>query len=134
LSTNFPALPFSNLGTYSIKVTLNVDPSDNFWGEPRCRTSGLKDYFFNVNVLNRPPIFDLAFTTSFTLNLQSTPITYNFPTYSDPEGHPISPPTASASKPGFVNFSPSPGQIVIAPTLCSECGTHTFDILLSDTN
>jgi hypothetical protein len=60
LSANFPALPISNKGTYSIKITLNVD-SASYPFVGRCSSTGLKDYFFNLNVLNRPPIFNLPF-------------------------------------------------------------------------
>jgi hypothetical protein len=81
-------------------------------------------------VLNRAPYFLPGLVQSFNLNLAEV-INQPLPGTFDPDGH--SPTvTGSATQPSFISLTAA--SLTISPTLCSEVTTHTFDIIVSDTN
>ena len=52
------------------------------------------------------------------------------PSFSDPDGHAVTV-SGSASQPSFISLTSN--SLTISPT-CSDVGTTSFDIILSDTN
>lgn len=81
-----------------------------------------------MTIQNRPPSFDAPLPSPLTLNLNQTSLL----SYSDPDGHAVSV-TFAPSQPSFISIF-SATQLFINPYYCTNVGTHTFSMVLSDTN
>ena len=96
--------------------------------QPLCNT-----YTFTVVFANSAPVFSSTASSSITLHY-GTATAFSIPSYSDPEGDPISITNYQdglSALPSFVTFT-STVAYSFSPSTASDLGTYTIDSKICD--